>query len=110
MVEKKRLGVLHTRIVVQLAVSLRTKMGDELYRKIAMVKGHDCIHRGTVAAFCPFQDIHPGHWLRDGSLTAWHMQLWNNVKPVNVREVEGRLRLQQPAGIEDATNLSDEKT
>lgn len=48
------------------------------------------------------------YWIGDRPLTVWCVQLWGNVKPVNIGQVKGQPCFQLPVRVEDAMYLSDE--
>ena len=74
-----------------------------------VVQRHDGTHWSVVTPVCSAQDVHTVDRIGSEPHSSWQVCLRNDVKPLNVCEVEGMLCWDVPERMEDGTNLSYKK-
>lgn len=110
MIEKELPSVLHACLSSQVGVSTFAELWDEIYRHVAVVEGYNSSHRTATAASCPSQDIHSSDQVRNGLLTTRHIWLWDDIKSLDVCEIEWKPGFQHPDGMKEQSNLPDKET
>ena len=66
---------------------------------MAMVEGHDSIHRTAITALRLPQNIHASDWIGSELLTAQQMGLGDDIESMDVHEVKWWPGFQCPDGV-----------
>ena len=75
-----------------------------------MEKRDNGAHGSTVRTCSFFQSVHAGDGVWNESLATGHGGLRDNIKTVDVCEIEGKFRLDFPKGMKDESYLPHKKT